>query len=272
MIKLIFSFLLVIAITSCRKGDYQDEECDNAQINLCNNTTDKIFVYGWGTNYVADTLFPGECDLKDMGYFSVKYTWNGDIAETTKSNITLYSPGGTVSLGVTSCYWEYNPSNYQDIAFCYNGVFDHEDDEHDTDCGGKCKPCNEVVIPCSTALEEDVFTLGNTRHSVSSSFNIGSVDSKEWIQFTLYNGETVNFTMPRNQTPLQSKRFIIGDKFWETSVWFADRSGFIRYDALDSQSVYYMVDSLGTESLRFCDVDFERNGQSLIGNGFLTID
>jgi hypothetical protein len=78
--------------------------------------------------------------------------------------------------------------------------------------------------------------------------------------------------MPRNQTPLQSKRFIIGDKFWETSVWFADRSGFIRYDALDSQSVYYMVDSLGTESLRFCDVDFERNGQSLIGNGFLTID
>lgn len=273
MKKIVFPILLLILISSCRKEEFQDEECDNAQINLCNNSTNGIFIYGWGTNQATDTLFPGECELKDMGYFSVKYDFWGNLDETSNSAITLYSPhAGSYLLDVTSCYWEYNPTSYINISHCYNGIFDPQEQEHDTDCGGNCAPCPELVIPCNSPLVHDRFSFGGANYSLSSSFEAGTVDNDRWMRFTMYNGETFNFTIPTNENPFTSKRLIVGNEYWETSAWFTDRSGLFRYDALHGQSIYFMVDSAGSESVKFCDIDFKRNNQVLVGSGSLSLD
>lgn len=270
LVGLVFLFLY-----SCKKDEVEDVICDNAQINLCNNTTDKIFVYGFNINQVTDTLFPGECDLRNMGQLTIKFHSDGSLKESNSGSTFLYNPyGASAFLGVTSCYWEYNPpTGYLDISHCYNGVFDPREREFDTDCGGNCVPCGNINVNCSNLILDE-FSLSNqsSSFSLASVYDKNEINNKTILEFTFYNGEILNISMPHSEIPISDKRLITGSEFWESDVWFTDRNGFNMYTAIDGSSLFIKAEANNKKSIQFCDIDFARNNSIVQGSGYLTIN
>ena len=107
---------------------------------------------------------------------------------------------------------------------------------------------------------------------MNSSSEPEEVNNQTWVRFTMSTGETFNISLPRSQTPFSSKKFVVGDEYWETSVWFTDRSGFIRYEATAGQSIYYIIDGNGNASTQLCGLELERNGIKRVCSGYLSVD
>lgn len=266
--------VLSIAAFSCKNEKYENVTCDNAQLNLCNRTRDELVVYGWGTNYVTDTLFPGECKLKDFGRVVVKYDFWGNETERQSSVASLYTPSGYVSIELLECYSEFQPYTSKNIAHCYNGVFDVKERENDVDCGTYCQPCDSMSIDCENLTRNRFKFDGQTSSYYLSSFwDHNSYDDKRTLEFTFSNGEILYVSLSFDEDPFFSRRFIVGDDYFHTAVWFTDRNGFNRHNAENGQSIYYIIDENNKKSIQFCDVNFKRlNGTTIKAQGSLTID
>lgn len=261
--------LISLLFSACRKKE--DIRCDNAELLLCNPTNDQIVPYGWGTNYVTDTLFPGECMTRDFGRTIVSYDmWgNEDLSQTAAA--TLYTPGGSMTIEMKVCKSRMNaPYGYQDISFCYNGQFDPDQGEYGVDCGGKCLPCKTLIAPCDSALTKDRMKWhGQNNLLLASSFYL-EFDSKMDLDFTFSNGEELTLKLPFKEFPNSNRQFLTGDGFFHADITYYNQ---IQYRfPLDSQLIYYEIDSSGAKRIEFCQLEFTDSFNSSFASASLTID
>lgn len=252
--------LLIFSLLSCEKEEApEDVLCDNAQLNICNPTSDQIVVYGWNSNQVTDTLFPGECMIKDFGYLKIEYHEDGSVKEESSIITHFYTNSGSYLIGIRDCYVQMDaPTGYINVAHCYNGLFDPQEGELDTDCGGNCEPCKSFTVPCDS-MQMDRLKWSDASASIwlSSNYNHNMLDNKKIIEFTFYDGEELNVAIPSEEIPLLSERFLVGSEYYEAEVWFTDRFGNKMRTAVAGESIFFIVDENGNQFIQFCDVDFE---------------
>lgn len=255
-----FSCILFLFLNSCEKDEIpKDIYCDIAYLEICNPTSDQIVVYGLNDYYYTDTLFPGECKIKEYESIHITYDEKGRIEEQSVSVIYFNTENETYRIGLKECYNKMNaPIGYINISHCYNGNFDPDKGELDTDCGGNCLPCKSFSLPCDS-MQNNRLQWSDATGLLSLAYNYNQywMSYRMNIQFTFYYGEEMNVSIPTEELPSSSQRFIIGSGFKESVVSFADRYGNNVRTAVEGQSIYFVVDNDGNQSIKFCDVDFE---------------
>jgi hypothetical protein len=260
-------FILVIAFYSCKKKD--DVRCENAQLTICNTTTNQSVIYGWNTNQIDDTLFPGECVVKDFGEVLISYDFQGNEDQKITSISNFYTLGATYSYEMESCSRVIAaPGGYMDIAHCYNGVFDSDKKEFDIDCGGPCIPCKSIKVPCEASLKEDEIdwqTGGDDDLNSASEF---VTNSKMRISYRFYSGQELTVTIPVQSFPISDRKFTTGTTFFDAEIVYNDRFEDMYPEV--GEAIYFVLAGEGTGKIEFCDLKFTGAFTSKIGSGSLS--
>lgn len=236
---------------SCKKED--DISCDNALLQICNTTTNQMVLYGWNTNVLEDTIFPGQCVTKDFGRVAITYGFGGNEDTRVTSRSNFYTSSATYSIEMESCNRVMDaPGGYIDISHCFNGIMDNG--EFGVDCGGNCPPCDSINIPCATSLQADkiIWQAGSNDDLNSASEII--TDSKLRANFRFYSGQQMDLILPVQAFPTADRQFIIGTAFNEASIVYNDRTQNMSPAA--GSIIYFISTGDGTGKIEFCDVPF----------------
>ena len=268
--------VLLSVIFSCKKEEApEDVFCENGQLDLCNSTTDQIVVYAWGSNQVSDTLFPGECKLEDFGPIKITYYKDGSIKEKNTSIAHFYTNNGSYMIELVDCYVKMDaPTGYINIAHCYNGVFDPQKGELDTDCGGNCLPCKNFNISCDTMPVNRLKWSDQSKLiTLSSVYPYNQYNNKKSMEFRFYDGEVLYLLFPGNDFPTKNARLQLGEGYNYAEMWYTERYGMGRRDAVDGGSVYFIIDDDGKRKVQFCDLDFKyASGLTIQASGNFNVD
>ena len=85
--------IILATIVSCKKNY---EHCSNAKITV-KNIGGRNIAYSWNSNFLTDTLFPGQSTTKDAG------NYNADPNNQSGSIVYFQTNGATYAIKPTSC-------------------------------------------------------------------------------------------------------------------------------------------------------------------------
>jgi hypothetical protein len=247
---LLVCLVAFVSNTGCEQLEVQKPfECDTAYVRI-NNPSDKFAViYGYRSPNSRDTLFPGESFVsKHVG-----------VSNNTVYSFMMYTKDGGFTVDVDECYKEIDAVNgYENLtSLCNNGRFDPYSGETDVDCGGNCKKCPTLVMPCNVAENYVDFTaisgLGADDDNLFSS-RIESISYPVITNFELNNGVNFRVTIYLDSLPNTTRKLITGTENQQIRLILNTRTG--AYYVFDGQELYFVKISNGKYKLSFCDLDF----------------
>lgn len=228
-----------------------DVNCANAQVEVCNNTSDQAVYFGWNTNQIEDTLFPGDCQILDLGQLILEYDDNGNLIQEVRSSGSFNTGNGSRYIQANKCFESIDaPAGYVDISHCFNGVFDPGSGEFGVDCGGTCPPCKNTSPPCAATLKNNTMQVKNGSDiSQNSGFSI-TPGGKMQITVRFYSGEILNVDLPINSFPSSTRTFYTGSEFSDAKVKYNDGSFDFTVD--DGSKLYVSPLPDDSAKLEFC--------------------
>lgn len=264
MKKIYSLFILSIVLFSCNKEE--DISCSNAELQICNTTTNQVVLYGWNTNQLEDTIFPGQCVVKDYGMIEVEYNMFGNEKSSSTSSSSFHTGSGTYVIEMTTCNRTIEaPGGYVDISHCFNGMMDNG--EFGVDCGGNCPPCDSIVLPCSANIQSDkiVWQTGSNDDLNSASELISN--SKMRISYRFYSGQEMTVELPVQSFPTSDRQFTTGSAFSDAELIYNDRTQNMSPAA--GKTIYFTSTGNGTGKIEFCDLQFLGSFSNKTGTGSL---
>lgn len=269
MKKILLLFPIFLLLLACGKNN--DVKCDNAQLTICNTTETDMVVFGWDSDQMEDTLFPGECTVKDFGEVDISYDMFGNETNRQTTVHRFITKSGTYLYEMENCVkWIFAPSGYVDITHCLNGVFDADQGEYDVDCGGVCPPCKNIKVPCESTLKEDEIDWNNgADDDLTYSFHYVD-DSKMRIKFSFYFGQELIIKIPVQQLPKTNRKFIIGSNFSNAEMVYYNRFEYLTPQA--GEFLYFVSTGEGIGKFEFCDLKFTGALTTKIGTGSLSFE
>jgi hypothetical protein len=263
MSRFIGALIFSIVLVSCSK---EDIICEQTTLELCNPTINKIVLYNLTGDTHYDTLFPGECSVSIHG--SLKSN------DTRKVNFT--TPTESIGIQLNSCNRKIPaPGSYFDLNHCENKYFNPEEGELNTDCGGDCKPCQEVRLSCESNFNNSLkWSNQTTTLSQTGTFFGDKIDNKEIIMFRFNNGDELMLALPsfHSEVPTKSERMLIGLESYHAEAWFVSQLGDVYLAAIAGQSIYFEVNGGGEKFIKFCEAKFSYdNGIIINGSARLEV-
>lgn len=286
MRKLLLPTLICMFLISCSKDDGKDNNpntpqdqnsntpvdvnCSNAQVEVCNNTSKKAVYYGWNSGQIEDTLFPGECEILDLGKLILKYGDNGNLIEEVRSTGTFHTGSSSKYIEANKCFESINaPGGYVDIAHCYNGVFDADEGEYGVDCGGTCPPCENITVPCAATLKDGIMQVENSNDIPQSRSFASTPGGKMQIRVNFYSGQILDVTLNIKSFPTATRTFVTGSDWSDAKIEYND--GRFDYTVKDGSTLYVSPISSGAK-LEFCDWEFTGLYSSFVASASLEVE
>lgn len=270
--KLNFKALFVVLFTAtlfsnCSKFQCETEtiQCDTAILCIRNNTNN-YYPYGRGGNQITDTLLPGECAIYTYPNLEIEYTCQ-QVVSSNSPTVYFNTFNGIYYYEINECYAEVTvPSTGASDLGCSNGVFNPENGELDTDCGGYCLPCEDPEFTCD--VDENKFLFGTaeltTNNSYVSSSNLGGFEGT----VTLSNNNELHLEFNVDEFPSLTRKFITGDDTEELMMYYLTFGA--TYNIAPNQEVY-LLKSGDKYQLKFCDIEARDSYNTVLISGTLNL-
>lgn len=232
-----------------------------------------MVIYGIGTNYTTDTIWPGKCGVISATDIRVEYDQYGNELSSSTSTFSFYTGGGSYAIRIDTCYKEIEaPGGYVDLqAHCNNGKFEPHLGELNTDCGENCGPCPAFGLPCqfsNDTIHWDMLTSvsGNGIYNTLREF----LSDEYRFSYEFGSSSKLEGILKIPKLPAGDRKFVVGNTSHKGSLSY--KQGFSsQWRAKENQEFYLLKAGKGKWILEFCNLQFD-GPTTIKGSGRLLLE